>query len=221
MTVILVILTFAIFLTVDYLLHRKDQPAVALPGQEGAAAPDGQEIVDGFHFPAKLRYHAGHTWLNRERKSVHRVGADEFAAILAGPVDRIELPKPGTWVRQGQRAVAFYRGGEKIELVSPIEGEIVDVNPELAGKPELVRNDPYGEGWLMTVFVPDEEAPAHNLLPQGLLKSWIREAAEGFYGMQQRMGLPTAADGGRPLKNATESLPVEVWKEAARRYLLG
>ncbi|NWF83922.1 MAG: glycine cleavage system protein H [Bryobacteraceae bacterium] len=220
MTVIFVILTFAVFLTVDYILHRKNQPAVSPLDAEGLATHGAEEIIDGFHFPSKLRYHMGHTWLNRERKNVHRVGADEFAAILAGPVDRIELPKPGTWVRQGQRAVALYRGEEKIELVSPIEGEVVDVNAELMSKPEVLRNDPYGEGWLMTVFAPDEEAPSHNLLPQGLLRTWIRDAAEGFFGMQQRMGLASAADGGRPLKNATENLPVEVWKEAARRFLL-
>ncbi len=220
MTVIFVILTFAVFLSVDYILHRKNQPAVSPVDQEGAATSAAQEIVDGFHFPAKLRYHAGHTWLNRERKSVHRVGADEFAAILAGPVDRIELPKPGTWVRQGQRTVALFRGEEKIELVSPIEGEVVDVNPEIMANPELLRNDPYGEGWMMTVFSPDEEASTHNLLPQGLLRTWIRDSAEGFFGLQQRMGLATAADGGRPLKNATANLPVDVWKEAGRKFLL-
>jgi glycine cleavage system H protein len=220
MTVIFVILTFAVFLTVDYILHRKQQPAVSPLDQEGVAASQAEEIFDGFHFPARLRYHAGHTWVNRERKNVHRVGADEFAAILAGPVDHIELPKPGTWVRQGQRVVALFRGEEKIELVSPVEGEVVDVNPEIAARPELLRNDPYGEGWLMTVFAPDEDAPAHNLLPQGLLRSWIRDSAEGFFAMQQRLGLATAADGGRPLKNATEHLPVEAWKEAGRRFLL-
>lgn len=220
MTVLFVILTFAVFITVDYILHRKNQPAVSPVEQEGIATSRADEILDGFHFPAKLRYHAGHTWLNRERKNVHRVGADEFAAILAGPVDRIELPKPGTWVRQGQRAFAFYRGEEKIELVSPIEGEVVDVNPQLAANPSLLVEDPYGEGWLMTVFAPDEEAPSHNLLPQGLLRSWIRDSAEGFYSMQHRMGLATAADGGRPLKNATANLPVEVWQEAGRRFFL-
>lgn len=220
MTVIFVILTFAVFLTVDYILHRKNQPAVSPLEQEGVAGAHAEEIFDGFHFPAKLRYHAGHTWVNRERKNVNRVGADEFAAILAGPVDRVELPKPGTWVRQGQRTVALYRGEEKIELVSPVEGEVVDINTEIAANPALLRDDPYGEGWLMTVFAPDEDAPAHNLLPQGLLRSWIRESAEGFFGMQQRFGLATAADGGRPMKNATENLPVEVWKEAGRRFLL-
>jgi glycine cleavage system H protein len=156
----------------------------------------------------------------RERKNVHRVGADEFASILAGPVDRIELPKAGHWVRQGQKVVSLYRGAEKIELVSPVEGEVVEVNPELAGNPSLLRDDPYGSGWLMTVFAPDEEGPTRNLLPSNLLSSWMKDAAEAFYGLQPQLAGATAADGGRPSKEATAALSAEEWKRAAKSLLL-
>jgi len=53
-------------------------------------------------------------------------------------VERIELPKPGTWVRQGQKAISLFRNGEKIEMVSPVEGEIVEVNQDLLTDPELL-----------------------------------------------------------------------------------
>jgi glycine cleavage system H protein len=56
----------------------------------------------------------------RERSRLARVGVDEFGAALLGTVDRVELPKPGHWVRQGQTAWSFYRNGEKAEMVSPI-----------------------------------------------------------------------------------------------------
>ena len=153
-------------------------------------------------------------------KHVHRVGADEFAAILAGPVDRIELPKPGHWVRQGQKVISLYRGDAKIEMISPVEGEVVEVNAELANNPHLLREDPYGQGWLMSVFAPDEEGPTRNLLPANLLSSWMKEAADGFYGLQPQLAGATAADGGRPSKDATADLPVDVWHKAAKQYLL-
>lgn len=221
MTVLLVIVTFAVFIAIDMILNRKRSHALPLV-TEGVSHPVSalDELLSGFQVPNTLRYHPGHTWLMRERKNVHRVGADEFAAILAGPVDRIELPKAGHWVRQGQKVVSLYRGAEKIELVSPVEGEVVEVNNELAINPSLLRNDPYGQGWLMTVFAPDEEGPTRNLLPRNLLTSWMKDAAENFYGLQPELAGATAADGGRPSKDATATLTPAEWKKAAKALLL-
>lgn len=221
MTVLLVIVTFAVFIAVDMILNRKRVPALSMAEEPHTAASEvNDEILSGFRVPATLRYHPGHTWLHRERKNVHRVGADEFAAILAGPVDRIELPKPGHWVRQGQKVISLYRGEDRIEMISPVEGEVVEVNAELANNPALLREDPYGQGWLMSVFAPDEEGPTRNLLPANLLSSWMKEAAEGFFGLQPQLAGATAADGGRPSKDATANLPVDVWHKAAKQYLL-
>ena len=50
-----------------------------------------------------LRYHSGHTWVQREQLNTARVGMDEFGAKLAGHIDRLELPEPGQWFRQGNR----------------------------------------------------------------------------------------------------------------------
>lgn len=220
MVVLLVIVTFAVFIAIDLLLSRQKVPVVALETREAEASPLGQEVLSGFHVPLNLKYHPGHTWVQKERKNVHRVGADELAAVLAGPVDRIELPKPGQWVRQGQKVFAFYRGDEKIEMVSPVEGEVVEVNRELADNPRLLLEDPYGKGWLMTVFSPDEESPSRNLLPSSLIPAWIRESAEAFYRFQPQLAGATAADGGRASRDATAALPVERWKEAAKALLL-
>lgn len=221
MTVLLIIATFVVFLSIDMLLNRKRSHALPLV-TESEVRPSSltEELFSGFRLPNMLRYHPGHTWLMRERKNVHRVGADEFAAILAGPVDRIELPKAGHWVRQGQKVVSLYRGEEKIELVSPVEGEVVEVNPELAANPALLRDDPYGHGWLMTVFAPDEEGPTRNLLPRNLISTWMKDAAETFYGLQPQLAGATAADGGRPSKEATATLSHEEWKAAAKSLLL-
>ncbi|MBI3472710.1 MAG: hypothetical protein HY013_15245 [Candidatus Solibacter usitatus] len=57
-------------------------------------------------------------------------------------------------------------GGEWTEMTSPTEGEVVEVNPEVVNDPTLLREDPYGKVWLMTVHVPDEEATTRNLVPR-------------------------------------------------------
>jgi glycine cleavage system H protein len=221
MTVILVLATLLAFIVLDYVLSRRKaaQPAAARP--VGAIPPEPQPVfVEGFQVPDNLRYHPGHSWLMTERKHLVRVGVDEFAAALAGPLAKIELPKPGRWLRQGQKAWTLYRDGAKTEMVSPIEGEIVEVNPELAANPGLLRQDPYGRGWLMTVFVPDEESTARNLLPQGLVRNWMREAVERLYARQPQLAGTVAADGGRPAPDVFAGLPDASWEAVTREFFL-
>ena len=220
MTVLLVVLTFATFIVIDLVLNRKKAPAVAFePAAVPVAAADA-EVIGGFATPSNVRYHPGHTWVQRERKNVHRVGADAFAAAFAGLVDRVELPKPGQWVRQGQKVVSFFRNGEKIEMVSPVEGEVVEINSALLTNPAMLREEPYGKGWLMNVFTPDEESPSRNLLPANLVPVWMREAADRLFAIQPQLAGATAADGGVPVTDPAAVLDAETWKKAAREFFL-
>jgi glycine cleavage system H protein len=178
------------------------------------------EVIDGFLTPGNLRYHPGHSWLERERPNRVRVGIDEFAATLVGRVDSVELPKPGQWIRQGQRVFAFLHNGERAEIVSPIEGEVVEVNTQVAANPAVLSQDPYGKGWLLAVHVPDEEGTLRNLVPVNLVASWMREAVERLYSLQPRLAGATAADGGRPVDDLWEGLPAESWKATVSTFFL-
>jgi len=221
MTVILVLLTLLAFIVLDALLTRQkaSQPA-ARPQPRPLTGVLQPSYVEGFLVPEALHYHPGHSWLLRERKHVVRVGADEFAAALAGQMAKVELPKPGQWLRQGQKAWTFYRNGEKAEMVSPIEGEVLEVNPEVLAEPSLIRDDPYGRGWLMTVYVPDEENTARNLLPTKLVRDWMRDAVERLYARQPQLAGAVAADGGRPADDVFAALPDVSWRELTREFFL-
>lgn len=218
MTVVLVLATFLIFAVVDYIVSRGKAPRIA--AAEGQRPLFEPAVVDGFAISDKVRYHPGHAWSMRERKHMERVGVDEFAAAVAGRVDKIELPKPGQWVRQGQRAWAFSRNGEKVEMVSPVEGEVLEVNGEIAKDPSLLRSDPYGRGWLMIVHVPDEESTDRNLLPSSVVSTWLRTAIESLYARQPQLAGATAADGGRPVEDLTAGLANAEWRKIAGEYFL-
>jgi glycine cleavage system H protein len=221
MTVILVLMIFAVFISIDYLRNRNRVPQIALEERPVAVAPmQLGAVVEGFHVPERLRFHTGHGWALRERSRLARVGVDEFGAALLGGVDRIELPKPGHWVRQGQKALRFYRNGEKAEMVSPVEGEVVEVNPDVLKDPSLLRKDPYGRGWLMAVHVPDEESVLRNLLPVHLVKEWVRESAERLFAKQPQLAGPVMADGGRPIESLTAGLPGSSWKDLTAEFFL-
>jgi glycine cleavage system H protein len=221
MTVVLVLACFLVFIVVDYLLNRRRAiQTVSGEATHAAAAALGADYVDGFLVPRNVSYHSGHSWLVRERKNVVRVGADEFAAALAGRIDKIELPKAGQWIRQGQKAFAFVRDGQKTEMVSPTEGEVMEVNAEALSNPALLRQDPYGKGWLMSVHVPDEENTGRNLVPQRLVGEWMREAVERLYARQPSLAGAVAADGGRPAEDLLAALPGTNWKDVTSEFFL-
>ncbi len=218
MTVLLVLLTFLTFILIDYLLSRQRVPLEARA--ERPAQEFDETFVEGFRVPKRLRYHPGHTWILRERKNLVRVGIDEFAAALMGKIARLELPRPGLWIRQGQKIFSFYRDGEKAEMVSPTEGEVVEVNAEALRDPAVLRNDPYGSGWLLVVHSPDEETVSRNLVPRNLVREWMREAVEKLYRKQPQRAGGVAADGGRPVEDLFSALPEESWKALTEEFLL-
>ncbi len=229
MAVPLVLLTFLFFIALDYILNRRKAihtvgvevkaPSV-LAGAKYAGENAGANYVGGFLVPENVSYHSGHSWLVRERQNAVRVGADEFAAALLGKVEKIELPKPGQWIRQGQKVVSFYKEGQKTEMVSPTEGEVMEINAELVKNPALLRQDPYGKGWLVSVHVPDEENTGRNLVPKVMVREWMREAAERLYACQPQLAGAVAADGGRPAEDLLRALPDVNWKEVTGEFFL-
>ena len=221
MTVLLVLAFFLVFIVLDYFLNRRTALAlVPVVAPRTVPAAFGGDFVDGFRVPENVSYHPGHSWLVRERKNLVRVGADEFAAALLGKVERIDLPKPGQWIRQGQKVVSFYRDGVKTEMVSPTEGEVVEVNAEVVNNPAELRQHPYGRGWLVAVHVPDEESTARNLIPKSLVREWMREAAARLYSLQPALAGAVAADGGRPADDLLAALPDADWKQTTSEFFL-
>src|SRR5271166_2578896 len=153
MTVILMLAMFAIFLSIDYFRKGKEVTSSVEIGEESAASAPrlARTIVAGFDLPENRRYHLGHTWALQESPTLVRVGIDDFGARLAGKIDEITLPKRGQWLRQGQKFATLHRDGQSVDMVSPVEGEVTNVNEALIVNTALSNTDPYGEGWFVSV----------------------------------------------------------------------
>ncbi len=72
----------------------------------------------------------------------------------------------------------------------------------------------------MTVFVPDEESTARNLVPRALVRNWLRDAVERLYARQPQLAGAVAADGGRPAPDVFAGLPESAWEETTREFFL-
>lgn len=111
------------------------------------------------NFPADLRYTSEHEWVKMEG-NIATVGITDFAQGELGDIVFVEIETVG----QTFAANEIFGTVEAVKTVSdlflPIAGKILEVNPALQNAPELVNNDPYGEGWMikMEVSNPSEFA---------------------------------------------------------------
>ena len=103
---------------------------------------------------ANLRYTKDHEWVKVDG-DLATIGVTDFAANQLGDVVFVDLPAAGKVVEQ----FATFGVVESVKAVSdlyaPLSGEVVEVNPELAGNPELVNSDPFGGGWMIKVRVSE------------------------------------------------------------------
>jgi glycine cleavage system H lipoate-binding protein len=225
MTVLLVLATFAIFLTIDYFHSKARHPIMRVAPVSSRAralpAPNAKpNLIGGFSVPDNLRYHPGHTWALSESPNLVRIGMDDFATKLAGKVEQVNLPQRGQWIRQGQKVWSLIRNGVKIDMVSPIEGSVADVNDAVANDPAMLGRDPYGEGWLVTVQSPDAKTNFRNLLGGALARWWTEESSMRLQRLMPNALGALAQDGGVALDDVAATLPDEQWAKVTREFFL-
>jgi glycine cleavage system H protein len=104
--------------------------------------------------PAELRYTREHEWAKVEGDRA-RIGITAFAQEQLGDVVFVELPAVGARVAALQSFGVVESVKAVSDLFAPVSGEVVEVNGDLAKKPETVNTDPYGQGWMIVVKYAD------------------------------------------------------------------
>ena len=107
-------------------------------------------------FPADCGYTKEHEWV-RVQDGVAIVGITEYAQKELGDVVFVELPKVGDTFDTNETFANVESVKAVSEVFSPVAGEILEVNQELVDSPQLVNDDPYGDGWFIKLKVADAE----------------------------------------------------------------
>src|SRR5919107_1560999 len=113
-------------------------------------------------YPSDLRYTSEHEWARLEGEVI-RVGVTFYAQDALGDIVYVELPDPGTRVTQDAPFGEIQSPKAVSDLFAPVTGELIERNDEVVTAPELVNEDPYGEGWLV-VIRPDDISELDALL---------------------------------------------------------
>ncbi|WP_370619826.1 glycine cleavage system protein GcvH [Mumia sp. Pv 4-285] len=104
--------------------------------------------------PEDLQYTADHEWI-RFDGDIATIGITDYAQDQLGDIVYLSLPAVGESVEAGAVIGELESTKSVSDLFAPVTGEVVTVNDGLESNPETVNSDPYGQGWLITVRVPD------------------------------------------------------------------
>ncbi|MGH8272877.1 MAG: glycine cleavage system protein GcvH [Gammaproteobacteria bacterium] len=112
--------------------------------------------------PQDRHYTETHEWLRELDDGSLELGVTEHAQAALGDLVYVELPEVGTETATGEGLAVLESTKAASDVYSPVDGEIAAVNDALGDRPELVNQDPWGEGWLVRI------RPANDL-PDGLM----------------------------------------------------
>jgi len=181
--------------------------------------PHEVQQVKGFDVPMGFYFHNGHAWARIESGGYIRIGLDDFALKVLGKADALDLPLMGKELDQGKAGWGLKRKDNQADVLSPIDGVIVEVNSQLREMPDIANREPYGDGWLFMVRTPDVKATMGKLMTDQSSLSWMNEEVANLEGMIEEVAGPLAADGGYLAEDIYGNLPDLGWNNLTSKFL--
>ena len=124
-------------------------------------------------YPAELKYHPEHDWARVEGDTA-TLGITWYAQDALGEIVHFEPPEAGGTVATGESYGEVESVKAVSDLIAPLSGEILEVNPALGDAPETINEDPYGDGWLIRIRIGDP-AEVDGLLDADAYRKLLEE----------------------------------------------
>lgn len=216
MVAILFLVTVIIFLVIDYVMRKREahQTAeAAVPVQKTSKARSPMALVSEPYF------HPTHTWAKITDDTV-TIGVDEFAQKILGRVQRLDIPKIGSYLQQGDIAWRLFHGMRVLPQSAPVEGEVVEINHELFTQPHRINKSPYEEGWILKIKPVALRHNLKNLLHGETARRWLETVRAQFVTRFSTEVGPVCQDGGELIDGAGELLSEAEWNEVLKEYFM-
>ena len=130
------------------------------------------------NFPKDLKYTKDHEWARVEGDSAV-LGITDYAQDKLGSIVFVELPPPGKPVRKGENVVTVDSVKAVAEVYSPLSGEVKEANDPLKDTPEVINQDPYGQGWMVKLKISSPAELGTLLTPEAYEAFVAEEQAKG------------------------------------------
>ena len=107
------------------------------------------------NIPSDLQYTKDHEWVKIEG-DVATVGITDFAQGELGDIVYVEIETEGETLEAGEVFGTVEAVKTVSDLFKPVSGEVIEINGDIEGNPEVVNTDPYGEGWMIKIKISDQ-----------------------------------------------------------------
>ena len=181
--------------------------------------PHEVQTIKGFRVPMGYYFHNGHTWARIESGGYIRVGMDDFSLKLFGKVDALDLPLMGKELDKDRVGWGLKRKNNVADVLSPVDGVIVEVNSDVRERPELANQGAYENGWLFIIRTPDIKGTVKKLMTDAESLNWMNGELNTLENMIEKVAGPLAADGGYLGEDIYGNLPELGWKNLTKVFL--
>jgi glycine cleavage system H protein len=187
------------------------------------------QLVDWFRVPDNILFHQGHAWVRIEESQpgIVKVGMDDFAQKMAGPMGIRNNPTVGSVIKQGERGWSLQDGEKSVDMLSPVSGEVIEINTALLAEREkespkttAMENDPYDQGWILKVKPKNFDRERKGLLGGTLARKWMEEEVEQLRSkISPELGA-VMQDGGVPVAGMAKNIDGEEWDLLLKEFFL-
>jgi glycine cleavage system H protein len=130
-------------------------------------------VTDEYKVEEGIYYTKEHEWANKLGDGNVAVGVDDYAQSQLHEIVFVELPEVDAEVAQGGALGAVESVKAVSDVYAPVGGKVVEVNEELLDSPELINDDPYGEGWIAKIEPSGLDADLANLMDAEKYKAYL------------------------------------------------
>jgi glycine cleavage system H protein len=177
--------------------------------------------------PQGIFFSRNHTWAYLEKSGTAKVGLDDLLTHITGEVKIRHLKNPGDFVNKDDLLAEMEQDGKSLKVFSPVSGQILTPNPELAANNQILIGDPYGQGWLYSLKPTNWQAETHSCLMAEEATDWLKKELnhyKDFLALNMRKYSPETSmailqDGGELSDNSLSGLPEELWQDFQKEFM--
>lgn len=193
------------------------------------AVPAGIKILtaDLLRIPQGLFFSRNHTWTHLEKSGNAKIGIDDFLLNVVGNAQINWMKSPGERLKKGELLARINQKGKWLNVYSPVSGEVTATNAFVQDNPEILDEDPYGQGWLYAIKPENWKAETSGFFLADEAQSWISEEIKKLkdflalsLGKEGNKQMQLAyQEGGELIARPLAELPAEIWEDFQKEFL--
>ncbi len=134
--------------------------------------------IEGYKMPDELHYHKDHAWARVDDDGNVTVGMNDMFQSTSGDIVYLDMPMEGDDVEQGETIGKVQSSKWIGKLISPVAGEVVELNEEVESDSAIINKDPYGEGWILKIKPSNLDGDLGNLMKGDAVEPWLKGEVE-------------------------------------------